>query len=178
MKKGMLIAMLLAFSGTGHAADKVFTGPDCSKDTDARIVGGITDSLNGISGLSLTQNKYFQELIGKGVTRKITRLSSEKISKQEAERLMYRRAKRDGFSPAEIEKSGIKVQYLKMDLYRQYYLIESSKGFKAIAEYYSAVAKGNWSEDDKDAHACGVDLENIYIISDKIEGHTEDFATR
>ncbi|WP_313681742.1 hypothetical protein [Pantoea sp.] len=178
MKKGMLIAILLAFSGSGQAAEKVFTGPDCSKDTDARIVGGITDSLNENSETSLTLNKYFKEIIGKGVTRKIIRLSSEKISKEEAERLMYRRAKRDGFSAADIEKSGMRVQYLKMDLYRQYYLIESSKGFKAIAEYYSAVAKGNWPEDDKEAQACGVDLEKIYVISDTIEGHTYDFSSR
>ncbi|MEG3126334.1 hypothetical protein SC171_01565 [Pantoea cypripedii] len=178
MKKGMLIVMLLALSGMGHAADKVFTGPDCSKDTDARIVGGITDSLNGNSETSLTLNKYFKEIIGKGVTRKIIRLSSEKISKEEAERLMYRRAKRDGFSSADIEKNGMKVQYLKMDLYRQYYLIESNKGFKAIAEYYSAVAKGNWPEDDKEAQACGVDLKKIYVISDIIEGHTEGFSSR
>lgn len=178
MKKGMLIAMLLALSGTGHAAENGFSGPDCSKDTDARIVGGITDSLNEKFGESLTQSKYFQELIGKDVSRKIIRLSSEKISKKEAERLMYRRARRDGFSPEDIEKSGMKVQYLRMDLYRQYYLIESSKGFKAIAEYYSAVAKGNWPENDKEAQACGVDLEKIYVISDTLEGHTYDFATR
>jgi hypothetical protein len=175
MKKGMLIAMLLAFSGTGHAADKVFTGPDCSKDTDGRIFGGLWDS---VSADASGYKKYADILAKKDTVLKIIRLSSEKISKEEAVRLMYRRAKRNGYSQADIEKGGIKVQYLKMDLYRQYYLINSNKDFKAIAEYYSAVAKGDWPENDKAAQACGVDLENIYIISDTIDGHTEDFATR
>lgn len=175
MKKGVLIAMLLAFSGAGQAADKVFTGPDCSKDTDGRIFGGLWDSFSADDS---GYKKYADILANKNTVLKITRLSSEKISKEEAERLMYRRAKRHGYSQADIEKGGMKVQYLKMDLYRQYYLVDSNKGFKAIAEYYSAVAKGNWPEDDKDAQACGVDLENIYVISDTIDGHTEDFATR
>lgn len=184
MNKSVLLYVLLALSGMSHAAsqrdEKVYNGPDCSKDTDARIVGGVTDSLGVADDTVKNQlhQKYFKQLIGKDVKRKIHRLSSEKISKDEARRLMMRRAKMDGFNQADIEESGMKVQYLKMDLYRQYYLIETNKGFKAIAEYYSAVAKGNWPEGDKEAEACGVDLENIYIISDQIYGHTEDFATR
>lgn len=175
MKKGMLIAMLLALSGTGHAAENGFSGPDCSKDTDGRIFGGLWDS---VSADDSGYKKYADILVKKDTVLKITRLSSEKISKEEAERLMYRRAKRNGYSQADIEEGGMKVQYLKMALYRQYYLIDSNKGFKAVAEYYSAVAKGNWPEDDKEAQVCGVDLENIYIISDTINGHTSDFATR
>lgn len=183
MKKGVLLFVLLGLSGVVHSAGayaESYTGPDCSNmktDNFFRIVGGITDSLDikDDKKINPVHEKYFEQLMGKGVKRKITRLSSEKISKDEAVRLMMRRAKMDGFNSADIEDSGIKVQYLDTDLYKQYYLIESSKGFKAIAEYYTAVAsKGKGPV----AVSCGADLENIYIISDNIFGHTEDFATR
>lgn len=181
MKKGVLLCVLLALSGVGQAAEKVYTGPDCSKDMDFRMIGGITDSFNlGPEGPA-SEKTYFKQLIGKNIKRTVTRLSSEKISKVEAKRLMFRRAKRDGIdkNSKELKAGGsYYTQYMTTDLYRQYYLIKTSAGFKAIAEYYSAYNPGNWPVGTHDAEACGADLENIYIISDTLDGHTADFATR
>ena len=178
MKKGVLFYTLLALSGSGHAVEKAYTGPDCSKDTDRRIFAGITDSLQLDKPVNKKHQKYFDQLIARGASIKITRLSSELISKKEALRLMLRRAKMDGVTDSQIKETALENQYLNMDLYRQYYLIESSKGFRAISEYYSSYLHGKWHEGSKEGESCGNDLENIYIISDQIYGHTVDFATR
>ncbi|QKJ87167.1 hypothetical protein PMPD1_2222 [Paramixta manurensis] len=178
MKKGMMLCVLLALSGGVHAAGKteaVYTGPDCSKDTDGRIFGGLWDS---VLPNTSKYKKYVDILAKKDTILKITRLSSEKISKKEAERLMYRRAKKDGIKQSEIKDRGIVEQYLGEDLYRQYYLIESNKKFKAIAEFYSSYLPGDYPVGSKTGESCGNDIENIYIISDSIYGHTEDFSSR
>lgn len=179
MKKGILLCALLALSCVAHGAEPVYTGPDCSKDVDARIVGGITDSLQLESPVNQKHRHYFLQLIGKDVTREITRLSSELISKEEAKRLMLRRAKMDGNDRKEDISPGGSLygMYMEQDLYRQYYLIESNKGFRAIAEYYSSYYQGKWPVGSKEGESCGNDLENIYIISDVIYGHTADFAS-
>ncbi|MTD37987.1 hypothetical protein GIX45_04920 [Erwinia sp. CPCC 100877] len=174
MKKGMLLCILLALSGVVYGAESVYAGPDCSKDTDGRIFSGLWDSMFENPG---KYKKYTDDIGNKDTTFKIKRLSSERISKKEAKRLMLRRAKMDGIKESEINDSGVSVQYLKTELYRQYYLIESSKGFKAIAEYYSAVARDTPPQKGKIAVSCGADLEKIYIVSDSIDGHTADFAT-
>lgn len=178
MKKGLVLSVLLAMSVECHAegkAEAVYTGPDCSKDTDGRIFGGLWDSV--LSNTS-KYKKYVDILAKKDTVIKITRLSSEKISKKEAERLMYRRAKKDGIKKSEIRDRGIVEQYLGEDLYRQYYLIESNKKLKAVAEFYSSYLPGEYPVGSKIGESCGNDLENIYIISDSIYGHTEDFSSR
>jgi len=172
MKKGVLLCALLALSGLAHAADNVkpaYTGPDCSKkdgDIYGRIESGIIDSFQLDNPVNEKHMKYFNQLSGKDIKIKVTRLSSIKINKKEARSLMMRRAKMDEVKESDIKSSGLNAQYLGGDLYLQYYLIESSKGFKAIAKYYSAEG------------SCGNDLEDIYIISDHINGHTADFSWR
>lgn len=180
MKKGVLLCVLLALSGTGHAVagdGKAYTGPDCSKDTDGRIFGGLWDSLSADNS---KYKNYADILAKKDTTLKVTRLSSERIDKKEAERLMFRSAARDGYDKKDVDlkPGGSRYgMYIDEYMYRQYYLIESNKGFKAIAEFYSAYNPGRWRLGDKKAEACAADLENIFIISDRIYGHTSDFAT-
>ncbi|CAY76414.1 hypothetical protein EPYR_04029 (plasmid) [Erwinia pyrifoliae DSM 12163] len=144
VKKCILLCVLMALSGMSHATigdKKTYTGPDCSKDADGRIFGGLWDSF--LPNTS-KYKKYVDILAKKDTVLKVTRLSSEKISKKEAERLMYRRAKRDGIKEEEVKDRGIIDQYLGEDLYRQYYLVESNKDFKAIAEFYSSYLAGDY----------------------------------
>ncbi len=178
MKKGTLILLLLLLSGLSNAAQKRYTGPDCTTDPyrQARITTGLDISVHPLP--KELREKYADQLYGKDVTRKITRLSSEKISKDEAKRLMLRRAKMNNYNEADLRESGLGVQYLKTDLYRQYYLIESNKGFKAIGEFYSAYNPGDWPVGDPEAETCAADLEHVYIISEALDGHTADFKTR
>ncbi len=137
--------------------------PDCSADSDARINTSLVTSFAN-KGL----NNYIHALLGYGpkdkATYKVELLSSEKISKEEQHRLMLRRAKAEG--ETNFVESGLQSQYMDEPLYKQYYKVTSTKGFKAIAEFYSAPG------------ACAVDLENIYIVSDQLEGSTPDFADR
>lgn len=181
MVKIVLLPLLLTLtcSGVAHAAVKApYTGPDCSADRDGRIADGITDSLQLAHPMNERHMQYFQDLFGRGVTRKITRLSSEKISKAEAKRLMLRRAKMNGIKESEIKNTALENQYLiNVDMYRQYYLIKSSQGFEAIAEYYSSFLHGKWPVGSKKGESCANDLEHIYIISDTMEGHTLDFGS-
>lgn len=174
MKKVLLPLLVSLYCvGAAHAADKeVYTGPDCSADSDGRLFGGLWDSM---IEHPVKYKRYMDDIGDKDTKFKISRLSSEKINKDEAKRLMLRRAKMDGQTLEQIKYGGKETQYLGTDLYRQYYLIESSKGFKAIAQYYSAVASRGTG---KVTVSCGADLEDIYIISDTISGHTADFATR
>ncbi|CAX53396.1 hypothetical protein [Erwinia pyrifoliae] len=178
MKKGLLLSVLLALSVGCHAAGKaeaVYTGPDCSKDADGPIFSGLWATF---SSDKIKYKKYYDFMLSDGSdSLKITRLSSEKISKKEAERLMYRRAKRDGIKEAEIKNRGIVDQYLGEDLYRQYYLVESKDNFKLIAEFYSASLPGKYPAGSRKGQSCGNDLERIYVISDAIDGHTFDFST-
>ncbi|WP_241581385.1 hypothetical protein [Rosenbergiella nectarea] len=138
--------------------------PNCSLDSDGRIRTALTSSFDE-KGLK----KYIDLLLGSGptdkVTYKIQMLSSEEISVSERDRLMNRLAKRDNIKKSEMKTSGLETMY-DQPLYRQYYKVSSSKGLNLIAEFYSAF------------EACAVDLENIYIISDKIDGHTPNFADR
>lgn len=139
--------------------------PDCSADSDARINNALVVSFNS-KGL----NNYINALLGTGpkdrATDKVELLSTEKISKAEQKRLLLRNAKHFNLTPAETKNSGLESMYMGEPLYRQYYKITSDKGFKAIAEFYSAPG------------ACAVDLENIYIFSDQVMGFTPDFADK
>ena len=95
MKMGIAFCVLILLSGQCLAANRVsYTGPDCSKDTDSRIFGGLWDSF---SPKGQKYHNYMIAIAGKGTTLNIKRLSSEKISKKEAERLMLRSAKHDGY---------------------------------------------------------------------------------
>ena len=180
MKKRLVLGMLLALSAGCHAAGKpeaVYTGPDCSKDTGKRIFGGLWDSFFPEES---KYHKYMNAIAGKNTTLHIVRLSSEKINKKDSERLMLRSAKRDGYdgNDKDLKPGGGRYgMYMDGDIYRQYYLIESNKGFKAIAEYYSSIFPGKYPAGSKDGESCGNDLENIYIISETVYGHTSDFAT-
>ncbi|BAE73424.1 hypothetical protein SGGMMB4_00355 [Sodalis glossinidius str. 'morsitans'] len=181
MVKSVLLPLFLTLIGSGvaHAALKApYTGPDCSAKRDGRIVGGITDSLQLDHPVNEKHMQYFDKLIGRGITKKITRFSSEKISKAEAKRLMLRRAKMNGIKESEIKDTALENQYLiDVDFYRQYYLIKSSQGFEAIAEYYSLFLHGKWPVGLKEGESCANDLEHIYIISETIDGHTIDFGS-
>lgn len=77
---------------------------------------------------------------------------------------MLRRAKLDdNTSKNEVEPRGsLYILSMEENLYRQYYLIGSNTGFRAIAEYYSTDVPG----DPDHGQFCANDIENIYIISD------------
>lgn len=164
MFKKVAVLSLAIFSSCAMAkpADKA---PDCSSDSDARINTALTSSFES-QGLK----KYIDSFLGTSpkdkATYKVALLSSEEINTSEKKRLMLRLAKKDNIKDSEIKSSGLESMYMGQPLYRQYYKVTSSKGFKAIAEFYSAVG------------ACAVDLENIYIISDQIDGSTPDFADK
>ncbi len=164
MLKKLVILSLAIFSSC-VTAKTIDRAPDCSADSDARINTALTSSFES-KGLK----KYIDSFLGTSpkdkATYKVEILSSEEINTQEKQRLMLRLAKRDGIKDSEIKSSGLQSMYMGQPLYRQYYKVTSSKGFKAIAEFYSAVG------------VCAVDLENIYIISDQIDGSTPDFADK
>ncbi len=164
MFKKFAILSLAIFSSYAMAKP-VDKAPDCSADSDGRISDALLVSFES-KGL----HNYSHALFGNGpkdiATDKIELLSSEKISKEEQKRLMLRNAKKSDIKTTELEKSGIETAYMDEPLYRQYYKVTSSKGFKVIAEFYAA------------PDACAVDLESIYIISDQVMGSTPNFADR
>lgn len=154
MLRKTLIAVTLLLSTNAMAE----SAPDCSKDLDGRILNGIVVSLDGTK-----YDAYINQLLGKDAKFTIKLLSSYEISAKEKKRLMERRAKRDG----EIKVDGsLIVQYMKNRIFRQYYEISTPNWPHLIAEYYSI------------PHYCGVDLESIYFVSDKMEGFTASFADR
>ena len=156
LKKTLTITALL-FSMNVMAE----SAPDCSQDQDGRILNGIV-----VSFIGTKYHPLVKQMLGKDVHRTIRLLSSNEISTKEKKRLMERRAKKNGYSPKDIEDSGITMQYMQNRIFRQYYEFEVPNGPHLIAEYYSI------------PDYCGVDLESIYFISDKTEGFTPDFADR
>ena len=157
MFKKTLVTGAILLSTNAIAA----SAPDCSPDKDGRILNGIVVSI-----ADTKYSFYLDRLLGKNKNYEITLLSSKEIGPQEKEKLMMRKAKRDHFNSKDIVDSGMEVQYMKNKIYRQYYEISTPDYPNLIAEYYSI------------PHYCGVDLGSIYIISDKIEGFTPDFADR
>lgn len=159
-----IVVLCITFYSSCLMAKNLEQVPNCSADTDGRISTALTSSFD-----EKGMNKYIDLLLGSGpkdkATYKAVMLSSEEISASERNRLMMRLAKRDKIEKSEIKSSGLEVMY-NQQLYRQYYKITSSKGLKVIAEFYSAIG------------ACAVDLENIYIVSDQIDGFTPDFADK
>ena len=155
LKKTLAVcAILLSTRSVAESA------PDCSPDKDGRILNGIVVSLDGTK-----YDPYIHQLLKKDANRTIKLLSSREINTQEKKRLMDRHAKRSGFdTKQDIDSSGIRVPYMQNRIFRQYYDISTPEGLHLIAEYYSI------------PHYCGVDLESIYIVSDKIEGYTPNFA--
>ena len=153
LKKMLAVGAILLST---HAVAE--SAPDCSPDKDGRILNGIVVSLDGTK-----YDSYINQLLGKDAKYSIRLLSSNEINAKEKKRLMERRAKKDG--EAKIDGSLI-VQYMQNRIFRQYYEISTPDWPHLIAEYYSI------------PHYCGVDLESIYFVSDKIEGFTGSFADR
>lgn len=150
----MVVMLLLSTNAMAGPAP----APDCSPDLDRRLLTAVVVSLSD------TKHEYYiDKLVGKNKKYKIRLLSSNKISVAEKKRLMERRTKRDGESKID---GSTKVQYLQNEIYRQYYEIETPDYPILITEFYSI------------PHYCGVDLESIYFVNEKIEGFTPDFADR
>lgn len=137
------------------------SAPDCSPDKDARIYLGLLTSLK--------ENKLkdaVNDIVENSSNLKIKLLSSNKINSNEKKRLMMRRAQQFNFTDKDIKESGIGPMYMESNIFRQYYEITTASGFHAIAEFYSI------------PHYCGVDIENIHIISNTINGSTPSFVDR
>lgn len=156
MFRKILVAVALLLSANAMAE----SAPDCSQDLDGRILNGIV-----VSFTDTKYHPYIHQLLKKGTQRTIKLLSSNEISAKEKKRLMDRHAKRSGIeTKKDIDSSGIRGVYMKNRIFRQYYEISTPDGPHLVAEYYSI------------PHYCGVDLESIYFVSDKMEGFTANFA--
>ena len=155
MLKKTLAACIMLLSTPSLAE----SAPDCSPDKDARVLLGLTTSLN--------ENKlesYEDKIINNRHNLKIRLLSSNKINKEEKEKLLIRRIKKNNYNKKDIKDSGITIQYMESKIYRQYYDIKIPGEFHAIAEIYSV------------PHNCAVDIGEIHLISNSIDGNTPNFA--
>lgn len=155
MLKKTLVACIMLLSTSALAE----SAPNCSSDKDGRILNGIVVSLSNTK-----YSFYLDRLLGVNSNYKIKLLSSTEISTQERKRLMIRRAKKEHYDLTKIKESGLETQYMKNKIYRQYYEVSIPEYPSLIVEYYSI------------PHYCGVDMESVYFVSDKIDGFTASFA--
>ena len=156
LKKMLAVGAILLST---HAVAE--SAPDCSPDKDARIYLGLITSMKRNN-----LNNYANDIAENSSNLKIKLLSSNKINSKEKKRLMIRRAQQFNFTEKDIKESGIGPMYMKSNIFRQYYEITTPSGFHAIAEFYSL------------PHYCGVDIENIHIISTTVNGSTPSFVDR
>ena len=157
MLKRTLAACAILLSSHAFAE----SAPDCSPDKDARIYLGLITSMN-----EANLKEEMKDIVDNSDHLDIKQLSSTRMTLDEQRKLLKRRAIKNGYSPSEPIKMGLKTQYLETHIFKQYYNVKSPSGLHLIIEIYSI------------PHNCGVDVGSIYFISKEIDGNTPSFVDR